>query len=113
MQIDIQARNFPLTDALRSHIKRRLGFSLSSIEFHIHRVLVWLSDIDGPRGGADKRCHIQVVLTHIPDVVIKDTESDIYIAIDRATDRVGRTTKTRLSQLRIKGRTSKTFDMAS
>ena len=111
MQIDIQTRNFPLTDALRSHIKRRLGFALSTIEFHIHRVLVWLSDINGPRGGADKRCHIQVVLTNLPDVVIKDTETDLYMAIDRAADRAGRTSKLRLEQQRTKGRRSNTYDM--
>jgi ribosomal subunit interface protein len=111
MQIDIQARNFPLTDALRSHIKRRLGFALSTIDFHIHRVRVWLSDIKGPRGGADKRCQIQVALNHLPDVVIKDTETDLYIAIDRAADRAGRTTKLRLSQQRTKSRTSRTYDM--
>ena len=50
-----------------------------------------LSDINGPRGGADKRCHLQVVLKGLPDVVIEDTEADLYVAIDRATDRAGRT----------------------
>ena len=91
MQIDIHARDFPLTDALRDHIKRRLGFVLSARDEHIQRVKVRLSDINGPRGGADKCCHIQVMLTQLPDVVIKDTETDLYAAIDRATDRAGRT----------------------
>ncbi len=50
-----------------------------------------LSDINGPRGGADKRCHLQVVLDGLPDVVIKDTEANLYVAIDRATDRAERT----------------------
>ena len=50
-----------------------------------------LSDINGPRGGADKRCHLQVLLAGLPDVVIEDVEVDLYIAINRATDRAGRT----------------------
>ena len=58
---------------------------------HVNRVVVRLSDINGPRGGADKRCHIQVVLAGIPDVVVEDTEVDLYTAIDRATDRARRT----------------------
>lgn len=86
MQIDIQARNFPLPDALRSHIEQRLSLALSARHDHIQRVLVRLSDINGPRGGADKCCHIQVVLTRDADVVIKDTETDLYVAIDRAAD---------------------------
>ena len=49
MQINIQARNFPLTDALRGHIERRLGFALSTRDDHIQCVIVRLSDINGPR----------------------------------------------------------------
>ena len=113
MLIDIQARNFQLTDVLRSHIDRRLGFALSSRDDHIQRVLGWLSDINGPRGGADKCCHIQVVFTHLPDVVIKDTEMDLYTAIDRAADRVGRTVARRLARQRVIGRASGPVDMKS
>lgn len=100
MQINIQARNFPLTDALRSHVERRLGFALSSRDDHIQRITVRLSDINGPRGGADKRCHIQVVISQLADVVIEDTELDIYTAIDRAADRASRTLDRRLSRHR-------------
>ncbi|MGD8592647.1 MAG: HPF/RaiA family ribosome-associated protein [Gammaproteobacteria bacterium] len=90
MQIDIHAPNFPLPDALRSHIEQRLDFALSARDDHIQRVLVWLSDINGPRGGTDKCCHIEVVLTRDADVVIKNTEADLYVAIDRAADGAAR-----------------------
>jgi ribosomal subunit interface protein len=90
MQIDIQARNFSLTDALRSHAERRVRFALTCCDDHIRRVVMRLSDINGPRGGTDKRCHLQVVLAGLPDVVVEDIEADLYVAIDRATDRVGR-----------------------
>ncbi len=98
MQIDIQARNFSLTDALRGHAERRLRFALTCCDDHIQRIAVRLSDINGPHGGADKRCHLQVVLAGLPDVVIEDTEADLYIAIDRAADRAGRTVVRTLSR---------------
>jgi ribosome-associated translation inhibitor RaiA len=104
MQIDIQARSFPLTDALYVHIKRRLGFALSAGVDHIQRVKARLTDINGPRGGVDKRCHIQIVLAHLPDVVIENTEADLYAAIDRAADRAGRTVRRRLARQRVKDR---------
>ena len=104
MQIDIQARNFPLTGALRNHVRHRLGFALSSSDEHILGVFVRLFDINGPRGGADKCCHIQVLLSQLPDVVIKDTEADLYAAIDRAADRAGRTTLRRLRRRRTRER---------
>lgn len=90
MQTDIQARNFSLTDSLRDYSEKRLHSVLSCCSEHIQQVVVRLSDINGPRGGEDKCCHIQVMLAGLPDVVIEDIETDLYIAIDRATDRVGR-----------------------
>lgn len=91
MQIDIQSRHFSLTDSLRNHSEKRLYSALSCCGDHIQRVVMHLSDINGPRGGEDKRCHLQVVLAGLPDVVIEDIETDLYVAIDRATDRAGRT----------------------
>jgi len=35
MQIDIQARDFPLTDILRSHAERRLRFALAYFDDRI------------------------------------------------------------------------------
>lgn len=91
MQIDIQARHFTLTNALRSHAEHRIRLALTCCDDHIQRIMVRLSDINGPRGGVDKHCHIQVVLAGLPDVVIEDTEANMYVAINRAADRAGRT----------------------
>jgi len=112
MQIDIQARNFSLTNALREYIQRRLGFSLSTRDEHIQRIMVRLSDINGPRGGRDKCCQIQVVLPQLADVVIEDTELDMYVAIDRATDRAGRTVNRKIARQRDNGRTTNLHDIA-
>jgi ribosomal subunit interface protein len=100
MRINIQARNFTLTKAIRDHVTRRLGYALSSRDEHIQHIKVRLSDINGPRGGADKRCKIQVVLPQLADVVIEDTEVDLYAAIDRAVDRASRTIDRKLSRYR-------------
>jgi ribosomal subunit interface protein len=87
MQIDIQARSFTLTKALRKYAELKLKSSLSGCKERFQRVVVRLSDINGPRGGDDKHCHIQVVLPGMPDVIIEDTENDMYAAIDKATHR--------------------------
>jgi ribosomal subunit interface protein len=110
MEIDIQAHNLPLTRDMREHIKRRLGFSLSTRYERIRRILVRVSDINGPRGGNDKRCLIQVVLPRQADVVIEDTESSLYAAIDRAVARVSRTVMRRLEQSRDKRRAHRVYD---
>ena len=100
MNIDIQARDFSLTQALRSHVERRVGFALSTRYDRIKRILVRLSDINGPRGGRDKRCRLYVALPGQADVVIEDTQADLYAAIDRAADRAGRAVSRKLARLR-------------
>ena len=112
IQIDIQARNFSLTKSLRSHIIRRLHFALGTRDKHIQRIVVRLSDINGPRGGKDKCCHIQVVLPHLKDVVIEDIEVDMYAAIDRATGRVSCAVGRRLSKQRDNNRSTAMLDFA-
>lgn len=98
MQIDIQSRGFTLTDSLLDYARRRLHFAMAYCGDHIKRVVIRLSDINGPRGGADKRCHVQVVLTGMPDVVVEDTEVDLYDAIDRAIDRSSRTVERKVGR---------------
>lgn len=91
MQIDIQSRGFSLTDSLLAYAKQRLLIATAYCSGHINRAAIRLSDINGPRGGADKRCHVQIVLAGIPDVVVEDTQVDMYAAIDRAIYRASRT----------------------
>ncbi len=98
MQIDIQTRELPLTEALRSHIERRLSFSLSGCGDRIQRVVVRLLDINGPRGGVGQHCQLQVVLLGLSDIIIEDTETDMRVAIDRACNRAGRTAVRRIKR---------------
>jgi ribosomal subunit interface protein len=90
MQLDIQCQGFDLTEGIRAHTRRRLAFALGRSALHLSRVAVLLADINGPRGGRDKRCRIRVRLHPAIEVVVEDTESDLYTAIDRAAERVGR-----------------------
>lgn len=100
MRIEIQANGFKLTDGLREHTERRLQFAMSWAVHDVRKVVVRLSDINGPRGGNDKRCYIQIPLPRQPDVVIEDTESDLYLAIDRAVARAERSVARQLERQR-------------
>jgi ribosomal subunit interface protein len=98
MKIDIGTHGFALTDAIRDHLERRLRFALARASTHVGRVAVHLSDISGSRGGTEKRCRIRVRLKQSVDVMIDDTESDLYAAIDRAANRAGRTVARRVAR---------------
>ena len=90
MRMTIQANGFAITGALRAYIEQRLATALGWARDHMHKLIVSVSDVNGPRGGVDKRCKIQVQLGGKRDVIIEDTEADLYAAIDRAADRADR-----------------------
>ena len=98
MQIDIQSRGFALTHALREYTGRRLRFALVLAGGRVRRVAVRLFDVNGPRGGIDKRCHIRGALNGLAAVVTEDAEADLYLAINRAADRIGRNVMRRLAR---------------
>jgi ribosomal subunit interface protein len=97
MQIAIQAHGFSLTDAIEKHVQDRLQFTFSRVAGRVRRVLVTLSDINGPRGGIDKRCLIEVRLDGLSSIVIQDIQKDLYTAIDRAAGRAARSVMRRLA----------------
>lgn len=90
MIVDIHGQGFTVTPALAEHVRRRLGFVLTRHSDRIRRVAVRVGDENGPRGGVDKYCRIQVHLIDAPVAVIEDVGAELYAAIDRAADRVGR-----------------------
>ena len=98
MQINVQALGFDLTQALREHTERRMHFALGRANGQVSRLTVRLSDLNGPRCGEDKRCQLRITLTDAPEVLIEDTEADLYVAIDRAAERAGRTVARRLER---------------
>lgn len=97
MQTTIQALGFSLTDALENHVHNRLGFTFSRTSGRVRSVNVRLSDLNGPRGGIDKSCLIEVRLDGFPAVVVEDVQQDLYTAIDRAIGRAARSVLRRLS----------------
>jgi ribosome-associated translation inhibitor RaiA len=91
---------FPLTAALLDHTELRLRFALTRTSDRIKRVVVRLGDTNGPRGGADKFCRMQVYLKHAPPVLIEETGADLYAAIDRVAERAGRSVAKRVDRRR-------------
>ena len=103
MQLDIQARDFSLTDALNNHAKRRIGMVISGCDDRITRIVMRLCDTNGPRGGADKSCLLKIVLSGRPDVVVEDVEADLYDAINRVTELAQRSVKRKIARRRYLG----------
>ena len=98
MQPDIHACGFTLTGALENHTQNRPGFTLLQASSRMKRVRIRLPDLNGPRGGVDNYCLVDITLEGLPVLIVEDVQSDMYTAIDRAIGRAARTVKRRLAQ---------------
>ena len=91
MNIEIRTHSIEVSDLVRSHVERRLGFALARFGDRTDRVIVRFSDVNGPhRGGVDKRCQIEVGLRPAANVRVEDTDVDWITSVDRAAERASR-----------------------
>lgn len=100
MNVQIHASDFTLTDGLREHISWRVAYATTHGRDVISRIVVHLSDINGPRGGVDKRCGVELRLKGLEPLIVEDVQADLYVAIDRAFERIERSMHRRLARRR-------------
>jgi ribosomal subunit interface protein len=91
MRISVRSLGMVTTEAIRSHVERRVLFAVGRFGERIEDVSARLGDANGPRGGADKTCRLVATLEGAGQVVVEDADPDLYVAVDRATSRLGRT----------------------
>ncbi len=84
LRMELRSSNIPLSEPLRNHIARRLEFALRRFAHRVDRITVRLVDINGPKGGPDKRCRIVVRLASARSVIVEATDSDAYAAVSQA-----------------------------
>lgn len=100
MELQVHSRHTELDQSLRDYIERRLTFALDRFAPRVNRVLVRLHDLNGPRGGVDKRCTVEAHLVPSGAVVVKAAGEDIEQAVGLAADRIGRRVRNELDRWR-------------
>lgn len=81
-----------VTRAVARLARRRLEFALGRFGSRVHTLTVRVTDLNGPRGGVDKKCLIAIRLRSPRRViVIEDVDADATVAINRAAERAART----------------------
>jgi putative sigma-54 modulation protein len=83
MKINIQSRQVELDKDIEAHIQRKLKLAFSRVEHNITSIYISLSDVTSKIGLSNTHCHLQIGIIDMPDMVIEDTQSDLYFAIDR------------------------------
>src|SRR5689334_10009996 len=75
-------------DTLRDYASHRLAFALRRFENRIQRLIVRLSDVNGPRGGVDSKCSITVDLVDGRRIFVNATTAWPYASVTRAASRL-------------------------
>lgn len=99
MKIKVQTRHLELTSELIEYVKRRIIFAMDYRFDNIKRVVVTVSDVNGPKGGEDMRCQVMIKLDGQKDIVVDNKSAHLRIAIDKAADKASRTVTKRLERI--------------
>ncbi len=106
MQLKIRARNAKISRTFEEWIERRLYFALAKFGGRISRITALLEDLNGPRGGVDQRCRVEVLLTPSARIAAEATDANAVVAVSRAADRIARRVRDALERQRsIRART--------
>ncbi|MBA4110869.1 MAG: hypothetical protein C0487_14890 [Leptothrix sp. (in: Bacteria)] len=89
MQVLFKSRHPQATD-LRDLTERRVRFVLRRLGWLVPRAEVQMSDVNGPRGGIDKRCQVELRTDGAGSVVVTSVASDWRTALDKALARAAR-----------------------
>jgi hypothetical protein len=89
MQVQIETRD-PRSAHYRELAELRVRFVMRRLAWMISRAQVQLTDVNGPRGGVDKRCQVMLKANGRSVVVISSTASDWRAALDTALARASR-----------------------
>mgnify|MGYP001187724111 CR=1 FL=1 len=86
MKVDVRSLGFTMTEAMRAQVMEGLGRALRRRRQAVRRVEVRLSDVNGPRGGVDKRCTLRVRMHGRSLIAVTRNDADLYAAIAQAVD---------------------------
>jgi len=89
MQVLFKSRH-PQATELRDMTERRVRFVLRRLGWLVPRAEVQMSDMNGPRGGVDKRCQVELKTDGAGSVVVASVAKDWRTALDNALARAAR-----------------------
>lgn len=89
MKVLFKARD-PRAHELRTLTERRVRFVLRRLGWLVPRADVHLSDVNGSRGGVDKRCQVELRTDGSGTVVVTSVATEWRTALDNALARAAR-----------------------
>lgn len=98
--MDIHIHQSPTEDAaeLRVHALSRVRQVLKRMHRLIQKAVVRLVDVNGPRGGTDKTCQVQLVMPGQTPLIVSSQAANWREALDNALARASHAVLRRVDQ---------------
>ena len=103
MKIDVRFRGLESSESLHDYAVRRVHLHLSRFGPELTAVTVRIGDVNGPKGGLDKRCQIMARGPRLGVTAVEGMSGDAWAAIDVTIERVARTVGRELERARSLG----------
>lgn len=89
MKVDVRVKGLSggSVDVERAH--QRVRLAMGRFVGRVREMKVWLSDENGPRGGVDKRCRVEVLGDGL-EVRVEERDANVHAALGGALDRARR-----------------------
>lgn len=84
MKIEVRARGVELDGQLGDYVERSLRFALGRFSSRARVVRVRVEDLNGPKGGVDKRCVVTVSGDGFERCVVDVRDTTVQAAVDQA-----------------------------
>jgi ribosome-associated translation inhibitor RaiA len=103
MKIDIQNALVDYDPTLEADIQRRLMLAFSKVKSHISSVTFILTNVLSGTLQHTKHCSLTITLKRFSEILIEDSQVDIYSAIDRTIQKATRLIYRKISSQGSKG----------
>jgi ribosome-associated translation inhibitor RaiA len=101
MKISIRVKNLERTPRLKDEVERVITFAVDRYSTQVREITLYLTDVNGEKGGVDKLCQITAYLRgQDKPVLILQRGAEILAAVNRAANRLRRRIGNRIRRVK-------------
>ena len=104
MQVEFQSTHVPFTDSMRQYAELRLGTAVDRLADSVGSIVFRVRRVSGSGRAAVQQCRAILKLRSGEKLIVSESDSDVYRAIDRVTDRTKLTLARRVARMQAKRR---------
>jgi putative sigma-54 modulation protein len=99
--VEIRTQQMAPTTAMRNFVNRRARTALGRYGRDVSSATLRLDDVNGPRGGNDKRCLLAIAGSRLGLLVVEATHSNFYTAVSRVMRRASEALRRTIGRKRV------------